>query len=226
MKKTELAKLICSDCMIWNCEAESQEKSVLVSPVQISEHSEENGSIKVTVKSFADKFFLITAKRFEIEVGNDAIFILDKISSQLPINVKTRFWIKGGPDLRCNIAEKNKLVLRNSGDAAKFFRLLYQADGNDWLNTAGLMLPDRFSESGGTGLSFYSGLHHTAKVHTMLYGICSDTEQNIARWHFLKEDGFIVRPPSQIGGYRIVLSERTFLVENLENLCDHIMIDL
>lgn len=222
----KLARLIHSERIIWNCEAEDRKNEVLGSLMQVSEHCEANGSIKVTVKQFADKASYVTAKRFEIAVGDDAIFILDKLSSQIPVMVKTRFWIKGGLDLRCNIAEKNKLVLRNGGDAAKFFRLLYQADGNDWLNTAGLMLPNRFSESGDMGISFYSGLHHVAKEHTVLYGICSDTEQNIARWHFLNENGFIVRPSSQVGGYRIVLSERMLLVENLEKQCDHVKMEL
>lgn len=208
--------LIFADIFPWDCLAQGEGKNLFDSLVNIKEYQRTNGNIRVKIKDFSSELSSVCAKRVEIATGDNALFIMDKISSPEPINLKTAFWIKGGVDLRCNIAEKNKLVLRNNGKATKFFRLSYLADGSDILQTAGLMLPDRFLNSEDMGLTYYSGLHHTAKEHAVLYGICSDTEQDIPKWHFKYEDGFVIRPPRQMTGYRLVVSQNQFFVEQLD----------
>jgi len=226
MNGAEYNGLISADDLPWSCLAHGEENDPLKELIQIEEREDTSGSIKVNLKMFMNEAYDVTVERLEINAGDNAAFILDKVSSQTPINLKTRFWVKGGKDLRCNVAEKSKLVFRNAGSAAKFFRLQYMADGNNILETAGLMLPDSFSETGDMGLTYYSGLHHVAKEHVVLYGICCDTEQSIAKWHFFNEKGFIVRPPSQTGGYRVILSECGILIEQLDGTMARVEVPL
>ncbi|MBR2885291.1 MAG: hypothetical protein IKB93_10950 [Clostridia bacterium] len=227
MKKAENTQLVLSDRIPWSCAVKENGANTLETFPLISEQSVENGSIKVVIKTFSTTNSLIKAKRYEITAGGSTVFIFDKVLSQIPVNLRTKFHIRSGKDLRCNIADKSKLVIRQGGNAVKFFRLIYQADGEEVLKTASLMLPDGFCENGDMGLTYYSPMHNFAKEHTVLYGICSDTENRIAAWHFFDEEGFIVaRPPSQIGGYRIAVSKEKLFIENLDALNDNIKVDI
>ena len=223
----ESSKLISSDKIPWSFTPEAEGEIATEVLEKLSEQSKENCSIKVNIKTFSTSNSLIQAKRFEITAGDNTVFLFDKILSQIPVNIKTKFQIKCAKDLKCNVADKNKLVIRQGVNGEKFFRLLYQADGNDISKTAGLMFPDEFCENSGMGLTYYSGLYTFAKEHNVLYGICYDTPKEVGRWHFFAENDFIIAsPPSKVGGYRIAVSPESLFVENLDDICESIKIDI
>ena len=115
----ESSKLISSDKIPWSFTPEAEGEIATEVLEKLSEQSKENCSIKVNIKTFSTSNSLIQAKRFGITAGDNTVFLFDKILSQIPVNIKTKFQIKCAKDLKCNVADKNKLVIRNIYSLAK-----------------------------------------------------------------------------------------------------------
>jgi len=137
------------------------------------------------------------------------VFFLDIINSDEDICVYTDFSIENSDlSASCNVADKNKLVIRNSGCGLKHFRLHSEIDGNSILEKTGLMMPVSIQENGDIVYSMYDGLYSFGKKHINCFGLSSENLDRIVYWHLKgTERGYLAEAPSQAGGMEIEIFE-------------------
>ena len=153
--------------------------------------------ISVVVQSYTDEEKQITANRIVILCGEKLVFITDLIKSVEDICVYTDFTAQNSDfSISCNVAEKGKLVIRNSECGVKHFRLLSEIDGVSVADSSGLMMPFAIGTCGDVSYSMYEGLHNHGKMHISCFGICVNNLDKIIHCHFQDTDN----------GYAAVLS--------------------
>ncbi len=192
---------------------------------KVSSEYFETGDIKVIKTVFSADNIVKSAVRYEFYCRENTLFIADRVLSDgLNIGVRTRFFVAHNDIFNCNVAAKSKLVLRKDGIGKKFFRLACTLDGESIIEKAGLLLPDGTSAAS-LGLTFYSGLYRFGREHTSIYGICTDADSNMGKWHFLEDNGFLAQPPTHEGGYKISQNENSVTVENTANPSETVTFD-
>lgn len=193
---------------------------------KISEETDEIGKIKIKKTQFSADGIVKYAVRYEFKCGENTKFIADKtVSDGTAIGVRSKFAIDYNANFNCNIAAKNRLVLRKDEIGEKFFRLEYILDNESIMEKAGLLLPDKISDKE-IGLTFYSGIYKFGCEHTALYGICTDAENSVGMWHFVEDNGFKAEPPTREGGYKISYADGAVTVCNTLNPDETVTIKL
>lgn len=180
-------------------------KDIDTMPVLFHSETEQKEKVDFLYHIYKDEKNNITAKRIYVKCGANTVFIVDVIQSEKDICVYTDFTAHNTDySLSCNVADKNKLVLRNSECAIKHFRLFSQLDGNCIMDKTGLMMPYKIKKGGDVSYSMYEGLYGYGKEHISCFGFCSDTLDNIAAWHFIEtENGYVAEPPSKKDSWQI-----------------------
>lgn len=151
----------------------------------------------------ADSSAPINGIRVYIALGKHTYFIIDKLQTKERLNVYSDFILKNR-DLKtwCNIADKHRITVRNENAGFKHFRLMSEMDGQDIMNTSGLLLPSEVYENGDIVYTMYEGLYNFGEHHDMLYGFAASDPVDIKTWHFVQnETGYLVEPPDKIGGW-------------------------
>lgn len=163
--------------------------------------------LKITTYHYKSADESIIATRLHIEAGNYAGFILDKIGTRDPLCTYTDFFLNNSSGkVWCNIADKNKLVVRDDTTAMKHFRLLSLIDDKDILTAAGLLMPSKIESNLDIGYSMYEGLHGFGREHFACYGYCSSSLDRIIRWHLhLKDDVVTIEPSDRSEGWCLEL---------------------
>lgn len=174
--------------------------------VKSERKSEEISFVLHSYKNSENSLF---AKRIYLAADENVVFICDFIKSEKDICVYTDFLFKNSDlSASCNIAAKNKLVIRKADCAAKHFRLFSEIDGNCIIDKTGLMMPQSVTKCGDVVYSMYEGLYSFGKEHMACFGLCTDTAEKIAGWHYIKTDkGYKVESPSKKGRWEIAMRE-------------------
>ena len=147
-----------------------------------------------------------SGKRICISDGKNACLIIDMVKSEKDICIYSDFTISN-EDLSasCNVADKSKLVIRNSDCGVKHFRLESILDGESVLDKSGLMMPVSISSNGDISYSMYEGLYSFGKEHFLCFGFALDTLGEIIYWHLNKtENGYLINHSKTENGIEIV----------------------
>ena len=163
------------------------------------------GKVKFSLYQYENSSGCVSARRLCFSDEKNVVFFLDVINSDEDICVYTDFFINNSDlSASCNIADKNKLVIRNTGCGLKHFRLHSEIDGNSILEKTGLMMPVSIKENGDIVYSMYDGLYSFGKKHINCFGLSSETLDKIVYWHLKgTERGYLAEAPSQSGGMEI-----------------------
>lgn len=130
-----------------------------------------------------------------------------------PRSVYTSFCVPAGKEMNCNVADKNRLVLRSEGLGAKLFRLANALDGTDIMEKNGLLLPDGFSD-GMVRITLYSGLYGFGCRHLAVFGLAEEQSDKIKGWHMERGDGIEISAPDKECRVRIyAVADRLTLVD-------------
>lgn len=108
--------------------------------------------------------------------------LVEWVSLDAPRSLYTSFFIPANKDLNCNVANKNRLVLRSEENGAKLFRLFGTVDGADFMEGSGLLLPDGFSNDM-MRITPYSGLYGFGCRHLSAFAMTEDLSDCIKGWH-------------------------------------------
>lgn len=185
-----------------------------------SEH--EIKGINYQIYEYKDCSQSFRAKRICFTDKKNISFFCDVIKSSKDICVYTDFIAENKDySTSCNVADKNKLVIRNNKCGVKHFKLHSEIDGNSFLEKSGLMMPVSVKECGDIVYSMYEGLYSFGKEHISSYGIVTDNIEDIIWWHFNKtEEGYMAEPPSKKDGLEIRVSDNVVkLYECLTGEC-------
>ncbi|MBQ4517915.1 MAG: hypothetical protein II997_04950 [Clostridia bacterium] len=186
------------------------DKKVYDTSLQLFKTESKTREISFTLHSYKNNENTLFAKRVYLSADENVVFICDFIKSEKDICIYTDFVIANSDlSASCNIAEKNKLVIRNAKCAAKHFRLFSEIDGNCIMDKTGLMMPQSVTKCSDVIYSMYEGLYSFGKEHIACFGFCTDTVEKIVGWHYIKTDkGYKVEPPSKGGGWEIAMEGR------------------
>jgi len=183
----------------------------------LTESKCEEGKVKFSLYNYKNLSGSFNGKRLCFSDENNVVFFLDIINSDEDICVYTDFSIDNSDlSASCNIADKNKLVIRNSDCGLKHFRLHSEIDGDSVLEQTGLMMPVSVKENGDVVYSMYDGLHSFGKKHINCFGLASEELDRIVYWHLKDtEKGYLAEAPSHTDGLEIEI------LDECVNLYDH-----
>lgn len=175
-----------------------------------------DGELTFLVEQYENTDKSISGKRIHINCGENSLFIVDLINSEEEICVYTDFTADNKDfTVSCNVAEKNKLVIRNSHCGIKHFRLMSEIDGTSIIDKTGLMMPYEVRNNGDVTYSMYEGLHSFGKKHITCFGICTATLVKIPAWHYKNdESGFIAEPPAGGKSWKIEVLGNSVLISD------------
>lgn len=171
----------------------------------LAESKSEEGKLKFSLYLYKNDSGSISARRFCFSDEKNIVFFIDVITSDEDICVYTDFSIDNSDlSTSCNIADKNKLVIRNSDCGLKHFRLHSEIDGVSVLEQTGLMMPVSIKENGDIIYSMYDGLHSFGKRHINCFGFAAENLDKIVYWHLKGTDrGYLAEAPSHTDGMEI-----------------------
>ena len=177
---------------------------VLALPVKALEKTKTCGSFSVTKTEYTVSGGRAT--RVLVTDGQQIALVVDRLSLAEPNSVYTTFFVPQEKDLTCNVANRNRLVLRSAGRGAKFFRLWQAVDETDGMDAAGLLLPDGFSE-GAIRLAFYSGLYSFGREHLTAFALVEEQGDKVKDWHMEQGEGIEITAPDKSCRLRLFVEQ-------------------
>lgn len=134
--------------------------------------------------------------------------LVEWIALDAPRSVYTTFSIPVSKELNCNVANKNRLVLRAEGNGAKLFRLFGTVDGADFMDGSGLLIPDGFCNDM-MQITPYSGLYGFGCRHVSAFAMTEDLSNCIKGWHMEGGEKTEITAPDKTRLARIELNEES-----------------
>lgn len=186
-------------------------------PVVASTETKVCGGFTVTKTEYAVSGGRAT--RVLITDGQQIAVVVDRLSLTEPRSVYTTFSAPQEKDLTCNVANRSRLVLRSAERGAKLFRLWQTVDGADGMDSAGLLLPDGFSD-GAIRLAFYSGLYSFGRDHLSVFGLAEEQSDKVKGWHMEQGEGIEITAPDKSCRLRLLVDGNTVtVIDPLANAC-------
>lgn len=194
---------------------EKNGKNVSVETTLVNSDDKSEGNLYAKTRFYgADndsiKTFLLT------DFGKIALYI-EKFEFQVPKCAYTTLKLPFDNDFKCNVADKNRLVIRDSGTGIKFFRIESYTDGTDTLQESGLLFPDGFSSDGKLCLTAYSGLYCFGNQQFAAYIVVQSSSDQIGQWHIRKNDCYQICDTHDVCKFKITIDDKKISLEDIEN---------
>lgn len=156
------------------------------------------------------------AQRTWLVLGDNMLFIVDRIKSKVPVKPIGHFILnnRGNGLTDDRVFYKKRIVFRRNGIGMKFFPLDVQGyDVNmvmDWgfVHDCYHPEPNRLGQGKeGSGLIYNFMPSGYTTEHTAVYGIVFDTDKNIGHWHTpdVGTNAYYIEPGDKKGGFKLVI---------------------
>lgn len=172
-----------------------------VTPLRVSHQVDLCGAFRVSETEY--RWNTGSALRLLVTDGRWVAMLAEWIRTDGPSCAHTTFRMPQEADLCCNVASKNRLVLRAAGRGAKLFRLYHTVDGGDWMDSGGLLLPDGITENA-VKITPYSGLRGFGTRHFSVFAMTEDQSDRIPGWHMEGLDRVEITDPNKVSRLSIL----------------------
>ncbi len=185
--------------------------------LKLIKNTYEETEISVSSYVYENSSKTVSAKRICFSDEKNIVFFVDFIESAEDVCVYTDFTVANFDlSASCNVADKNKLVIRNHHCGIKHFRMDAALDGTSILDKTGLMMPASIKENGDITYAMYDGLYGFGKKHMSCYVLSSEKLDQIAFWHLKgTQRGYLAEAPNRTDGVEIEI------LDDCINLYDH-----
>ena len=201
---------------------EKNKKNIIIEPNLISSADKTEGNLYAKKRFYTANDDSITTVLLT-DFGNIAVYI-EKFGFKVPKCAYTTLILPSDNDFKCNIADKNRLVIRDSGTGIKFFRIESNTDGADTLSDSGLLFPDGFNADGKIRLTPYSGLYCFGNQQFAAYIIVQSSSDQIGQWHIRKNGCYQICDTNDVCKFKVNIDNNKMSLEDIEN-CSLISVD-